>query len=93
MTEARMPVAVRSINWFGLVPEKGQTMSNGSLKRTLQYVKNTGGGATKAIFIEDHEPIGERLWQTYFEEKGYITIDSAGRIYLTEAGSEALKSA
>ncbi len=68
-------------------------MSDGSLKRTLQYVKNTNGGATKAHFIEDHEPIGECLWQTYFEEKGYITIDNAGRIYLTQAGTEALNSA
>ena len=68
-------------------------MSNGSLKQTLQYVKNTGCGATKAHLIEDHEPIGERLWQTYFEEKGYITIDNAGRIYLTQAGADALQVA
>jgi len=31
MTKARMPVAVRSINWFGLVPEKEQTMSASAL--------------------------------------------------------------
>lgn len=68
-------------------------MSDGSLKRVLQYVKNTGGGATKADFFDDHEPIGKMLWQTYFEEKGYITVDNAGRIYLTQAGADALKTA
>lgn len=67
-------------------------MSDGSMKRVLEYVKNTNGGATKANFIEDHEPIGERLWQT-LKEKDYITMDDAGRIYLTHAGANALKSA
>lgn len=68
-------------------------MSSGSLKEVLQYVRNTNGGATKEHFIDDHEPIGERLWKRYFEEKAYITIDPAGRVHLTEAGARALAEA
>lgn len=30
----------------------------------LEYVRNTNGGATIATFVEDHEPIGERLWES-----------------------------
>jgi hypothetical protein len=68
-------------------------MSDGSMRRVLQYVKNTGGGATRAHFIDDHEPIGERLWRRYFEDDGLITIDSAGHIFLTRAGADALNGA
>lgn len=35
---------------------------NAMLLQALQYVKNTNGGATKSHFIEDHEPVGDRLW-------------------------------
>ena len=68
-------------------------MSDGSLKRVLQYVKNTNGGATQAHFVDDHDPIGDRLWKTYCGEKDYITIDRGGRIVLTQAGEEALRTA
>ena len=55
--------------------------------RALQYVKNTNGGATKAHFLEDHEPIGERLWA---DLDGMIRQDENARIHLTEAGEAAL---
>lgn len=60
-------------------------------KKALQYVKNTNGGASKAHFVVDHEPIGWQLWDELFEgEPQYITIDSAGHLFLTEAGERAL---
>jgi hypothetical protein len=60
---------------------------NDMQKRALQYVKNTNGGATKAIFIEDHDPIGRTLWA---DLDGMIREDENGRIWLTEAGDAAL---
>jgi hypothetical protein len=66
-------------------------MRSGSRQEVLQYVKNTNGGATKADFIEDHEPIGHRLWQAYCEQVQYIAVDPSGRIYLTPAGAYALQ--
>lgn len=66
-------------------------MSSGSMREVLQYVKNTNGGATKEDFISDHEPIGNYLWVTYHWEKSLITIGSDERIYLTQAGIDALK--
>lgn len=56
-------------------------------KNALQYVKNTNGGATKAIFIEDHEPIGEMLWA---DLDGMICEDENGGIWLTVSGEAAL---
>lgn len=56
----------------------------------LQYVKNTNGGATRQNFLDDHEPIGPRLWEVLFEEKNFITIDSAGKLFLSADGAAAL---
>lgn len=67
-------------------------MSNYTI-RGLKYVMNTNGGATKAHFIEDFEPIGERLWDelsTLFE---YVKEDENGRIRLTEKGAKVLGEA
>lgn len=61
--------------------------------RALQYVRNTNGGATRAHFEDDHEPIGRKLWHELFEVGGFITIDSAGRIFLTDAGRAAIAAA
>ncbi len=69
-------------------------MLNSTEGNVLRYVKNTNGGATKANFIEDHEPIGNSLWinlsDEWHEGHGYITIDSGGKIALTEKGKKAL---
>ncbi len=59
------------------------------IRRTLQYVRNTGGGATKANFIEDHEPIGEMLWQK-LRHGLYVYEDMDGRIQLTDSGNAEL---
>lgn len=65
-------------------------MLNSIQKRALQHVKNTNGGATKANFIEDHDPIGNELWAD-LHEGGYVTANSSGIIYLTDAGNLALQ--
>ncbi len=57
-------------------------------KRALQYVRNTSGGTTKEIFMEDHEPIGARLWE---EIKQYVRTDERGRLYLTDEGNKVLE--
>jgi len=58
-------------------------------KDALQYVKNTKGGATKSIFIDDHEPIGPMLWNDLI---GMIREDENGRIWLTKAGEDVLEA-
>jgi hypothetical protein len=59
-------------------------------KQVLQYVHNTGGGATKVIFFDDFDPVGPRLWATYFDDLRYITVDSAGKLWLTTLGKQQL---
>ena len=55
--------------------------------RALQFVKNSGGYATKENFIDDHEPVGEWLWR---DLAGYIEVNYDGKIFLTKAGHDAL---
>jgi hypothetical protein len=57
-------------------------------REALKYVSNTNGGATVAIFKEDHEPIGDHLWEK-FVYLGLVRTDENGRIWLTPKGSEA----
>lgn len=64
---------------------------NTTTRRALEYVRNTGGQATLKHFGDDHEPIGPLLWRD-LTEHGYVRVDSAGRIHLTEAGATQLKS-
>lgn len=58
-------------------------------KASLQYVRNTNGGATRAHFLEDHEPIGEFLWQGMVNS-GLVRQDENGRIFLTDEGDAQL---
>lgn len=58
-------------------------------RKALQYVKNTNGGATKKDFFSDHNPIGKWLWE---DVTGMVMEDENGRIWLTEAGKEALSA-
>lgn len=62
---------------------------NDFIKRCLRYVKNAGEGATADRFIEDHAPIGERLYLELIVG-GWIKEDETNHIYLTESGKEAL---
>lgn len=58
-------------------------------KRALQYVKNTGLGATIDIFIEDHAPIGERLWDD-LDMADTVGVNEEDKIYLLPKGEELL---
>ena len=64
-------------------------MLNQNQLTALQYVKRTGGGATKANFIDDHEPIGELLWG---DISGMVREDHNGRIWLTGRGELELSA-
>jgi hypothetical protein len=64
-------------------------MMKSMLTIALEYVRNTGGGATRAHFFEDHEPVGELLWNDLYN-RGLATTDSDGRIKPTEEGLAAL---
>ena len=58
----------------------------------LQYVENTNGGATKANFVEDWEPIGERVWDELWGAE-LIELDENLRVRLTKYGRGELKAA
>lgn len=62
---------------------------NQIMKNAARYVKNTNGGATRADFIEDHEPIGVPLWDD-LSKAGLVRQDENGRIRLTEAGEQLI---
>jgi ribosomal protein S19E (S16A) len=58
-------------------------------RKALGYVRNTNGGATRAHFMEDHEPVGDRLWKRLHDD-GLVREDQHGRIHLTVAGRALL---
>jgi hypothetical protein len=62
---------------------------NENQRKSMQYVKNTNGGATKADFIEDWSPIGAALWCDILE---YVRVDENGRIWLTAEGVAQLSA-
>lgn len=74
----------------GTDKKQGEVMNTNIeyLRQFLQYVQNTGGGATKKNFIEDWEPVGEKLW---VDLEGCIREDKNGKIFLTEKGLELLR--
>lgn len=59
------------------------------LKNACRYVKNTNGCVTRAHFAEDHEPIGEQLWDD-LKNAGLVREDEYLRIFLTDAGEKLL---
>ena len=61
---------------------------NNIQKRALEYVENTNGHATRANFIEDHEPIGDRLLE---DLNALICENTDGNIILSSLGKAALK--
>lgn len=63
---------------------------NNNIRTALEYVRNTNGGATRAHFFEDHEPVGQMLWRD-MDNAGYVRTDENGRIHLTGSGIAALK--
>lgn len=58
-------------------------------KRAIEYVKNTNDGATRSHFIEDHEPIGELLWEDLWEMNA-IHVDIHDVVRLTPEGEKLL---
>lgn len=59
--------------------------------KALRYVHQCGGGATKRKFIDDHKPIGERLWDDlvslgllHHRDDGKVLITDRGMAYLGE---------
>lgn len=62
---------------------------NQIFKNACRYVSNTNGYATKAHFAEDHEPVGEQLWDD-LKNAGLVREDEYLRIFLTDAGEKLL---
>lgn len=64
--------------------------ADATIKAALTYVRNTNGGATPAIFAEDHAPIGWALWID-LTKRGLACSDEASKgIFVTEAGKVIL---
>lgn len=57
--------------------------------RALEYVKNSGGGATEEIFKDDHAPVGQALWD---EIKDCVLVDAMGRIFLNGKGQKIIEN-
>lgn len=57
-------------------------------KQSLQYIKNTNGGASVAHFIDDWEPVGRMEWNLLLDAG--LAEDRDGYIFLTEAGEAKL---
>lgn len=60
-------------------------------KNALQYIKNTNGGATHGTFVDDHEPIGDMIWNSLYDRE-LVDINFNGYVVLTEEGEKALAS-
>jgi hypothetical protein len=61
------------------------------LKKVAQYIRNTAGNATLEHLIDDHEPIGPRVWAD-MEREGFAHVID-GKVALTEKGNSALDAA
>ncbi len=57
-------------------------------KQAVEYVRNTGGNTTVAIFDDDHEPIGPMLRKEIMPM--YVVEQSDGKLALTDAGRELI---
>jgi hypothetical protein len=61
---------------------------NDFIRQALEYVRNTGSNATKEQFLDDFEPIGDRLWM---DCAGLIALDANTHcVILTQKGKELL---
>ena len=54
----------------------------------LQQVKNTGGCASRNDFIEDNEPVGEKLLSDLLYHM--VEFNEDGKIVLTDLGERRL---
>ena len=71
------------------MPVRKPSRLNNQHINALEYVRNTNGGATKTHFLEDHEPIGEMLWNI-LHVGGLVTLNERGYIFLTARGKDTL---
>lgn len=58
-------------------------------RTALEYVRNTAGTATVAIFNDDHDPVGPALWSILIG-RGLAQVAADGSIALTDAGASVL---
>lgn len=56
-------------------------------KQALHYVSNTESNATLEHFIEDHDPIGQVLWDD-LQLAGLVDINANGKLILTHNGQQ-----
>lgn len=59
------------------------------MMRGLEYIQNTGGNVTQAIFKEDWSPVGGIMWEDLI--KAEFIEEGQGCVKITEAGYEAMK--
>jgi hypothetical protein len=59
-------------------------------RQALEYVRNTGGGATVGNFLDDHAPVGDRLWLELRFPVALIDYTTETGLVLTDAGRRAL---
>jgi hypothetical protein len=59
----------------------------GMHKRALEYIRNTGYGATVEQFDDDHEPIGPQLRE---DLRKFITVNRFGKLDYTTEGMKLM---
>lgn len=86
LVETITPASIRA----NVALEHRKVEVNQTHKNALRYILNTNGGATKDIFIEDHEPVGTLLWDQ-LENLGYVAINTQGKIRITSSAYAAME--
>ena len=56
-------------------------------KQALHYISNTECNATLEHFIEDHDPIGQVIWDD-LEAEGLVGKNADGKLILTHKGQQ-----
>ena len=57
--------------------------------RALRYISNTEQNATLEHFIEDHDPIGQAIWDD-LESEGLVGKNADGKLILTHKGQQVI---
>lgn len=58
-------------------------------KQALHYISNTEQNATLEHFIEDHDPIGQVIWDD-LEAEGLVGKNADGKLILTHKGEQII---
>lgn len=73
---------------------EGKGTMNDVMRRAIEYVRNTGGNATIAVFDDDHEPVGPMLRKDIMPKyviegkDGYLELTGLGRLAVADGGGE-----